>query len=190
MCNCCLKIQNNVSIYEGVELENYVFCGPSVVFTNINRPRSEFPQRGSDFYEKTLVKESVTLGANCTILCGVTIGEYAFVGAGAVVTKDVAPHSLMTGNPAKKVCWVGFMGERLSFDKDGISNCNKFKQKDGSDDAEPGAGMIIPGPVSPTTTSPGPTTAGDDGDSGFFLLFWGFKNAKRLLSCSILLSTN
>jgi UDP-2-acetamido-3-amino-2,3-dideoxy-glucuronate N-acetyltransferase len=124
-----VKIQNNVSIYEGVELENYVFCGPSAVFTNINRPRSKFPQRGSDFYEKTLVKESATLGANCTILCGVTIGEYAFVGAGAVVTKDVAPHSLMTGNPAKRVCWVGFMGERLSFDKDGISNCKKFKQR-------------------------------------------------------------
>jgi|TARA_B100002003_G_scaffold158936_1_gene147454 UDP-2-acetamido-3-amino-2,3-dideoxy-glucuronate N-acetyltransferase len=124
-----VKIQNNVSIYEGVELGDYVFCGPSAVFTNINRPRSEFPKRGSDFYEKTLVKKSVTLGANCTILCGITLGEYAFVGAGALIAKDVAPHSLMTGNPAKRVEWVGFKGEKLSFDKGGISDCKKFKQK-------------------------------------------------------------
>jgi|TARA_B100000315_G_scaffold165918_1_gene154522 UDP-2-acetamido-3-amino-2,3-dideoxy-glucuronate N-acetyltransferase len=124
-----VKIQNNVSIYEGIELEDYVFCGPSAVFTNIKKPRSEFPQKGSNFYEKTLVKKSVTLGANCTILCGITLGEYAFVGAGAMVTKDVAPHSLMKGSPAKRVCWVGFKGEKLSFGKDGISSCKKFKQK-------------------------------------------------------------
>jgi len=122
-----VKIQNNVSIYEGVELEDYVFCGPSVVFSNIKRPRSEFPQRGSNFYAKTLVKKSSTLGANCTILCGITLGVYAFVGAGAVVTKDVAPHSLVTGSPATRVGWVGFKGEPISFDKEGISTCNKYK---------------------------------------------------------------
>ena len=82
-----VKIQNNVSIYEGVELEDYVFCGPSMVFTNIKLPRSEFPQRGKEFYSKTLVKKSASIGANATIVCGVTIGEYALIGSGAVVTK-------------------------------------------------------------------------------------------------------
>ena len=124
-----VKIQNNVSLYEGVEFEDYVFCGPSTVFTNINLPRSKFPQRGSNFYEKTLIKKNATLGANSTILCGIIIGVYAFVGAGALVTKDVTPHSLVIGSPAKRICWVGFKGEKLSFDKGGISDCKKFKQK-------------------------------------------------------------
>ena len=84
-----VKIQNNVSIYEGVELEDFVFCGPSIVFTNVIRPRCEFPQRGSEFYKKTLIKKSASLGANCTIVCGNTIGEYAFVGAGSVITKNI-----------------------------------------------------------------------------------------------------
>ena len=96
-----VKIQNNVSIYEGVELNDYVFCGPSIVFTNIKVPRSEFPQRGSEFYSKTLVKKSASIGANATIVCGVTIGEYALIGSGAVVTKDVPDHALMIGNPGK-----------------------------------------------------------------------------------------
>ncbi len=98
-----VKIQNNVSVYEGVELEDYVFCGPSMVFTNIKLPRSEFPQRGSKYYLKTLVKKSASIGANATIVCGVTIGEYAIIGAGAVVTKDIPPYSLVVGNPARIV---------------------------------------------------------------------------------------
>jgi UDP-2-acetamido-3-amino-2,3-dideoxy-glucuronate N-acetyltransferase len=120
------KIQNNVSVYEGVELQEYVFCGPSVVFTNVLRPRSEFPQRGRDHYLKTLVKKSATLGANCTILCGVTIGEYAFIGAGAVVTKEVRSHSLVVGNPAKHIAWVDDKGIRLLFDENNVSKCEKF----------------------------------------------------------------
>ena len=98
-----VKIQNNVSIYEGVELEDYVFCGPSMVFTNKKLPRSEFPQRGSEYYSKTLVKKSASIGANATIVCGVTIGEYAMIGSGAVVTKDVPAYSLVVGNPGRVV---------------------------------------------------------------------------------------
>jgi len=125
-----VKIQNNVSVYEGVELEDHVFCGPSAVFTNINRPRSEFPQKGSDHYVKTVVKKGATLGANCTIICGITIGEYAFVGAGSVVTKDVIPHALIVGNPAGRIAWVGFKGNKLDFNKDDVSHCKNFKLKD------------------------------------------------------------
>ena len=92
-----VKVQNNVSIYEGVELEDYVFCGPSMVFTNIKLPRSEFPQRGREFYSKTLIKKSASIGANATIICGVTVGEYAFIGSGAVVTKDIPSYALVVG---------------------------------------------------------------------------------------------
>lgn len=98
-----VKIQNNVSVYEGVELEDYVFCGPSMVFTNIKVPRAEFPQRGSEFYQKTLVKKSASIGANATIICGVTIGKYAMIGSGAVVTKDVPSFTLVVGNPGRVV---------------------------------------------------------------------------------------
>ena len=101
-----VKIQNNVSVYEGVELDDYVFCGPSMVFTNILLPRSEFPQRGSEFYMKTKVKKSASIGANATIVCGVTIGKYSLIGSGSVVTKDVDNFALVYGNPAKFVCWV------------------------------------------------------------------------------------
>ncbi len=111
-----VKIQNNVSVYEGVELEDYVFCGPSMVFTNIMQPRCEFPQRGSEFYEKTLVRKSASLGANSTIVCGTTIGQYAFVGAGSVVTKDVPDFALVVGNPAKFHSWVCKCGKKLSFE--------------------------------------------------------------------------
>ena len=97
------KIQNNVSVYEGVELDDYVFCGPSMVFTNVLDPRAEFPQRGTAFYKPTKVGKSASIGANATIVCGNSIGEYAFIGAGAVVTKDVPPHALMVGNPARRV---------------------------------------------------------------------------------------
>ena len=108
-----VKIQNNVSVYEGVELEDYVFCGPSMVFTNVKLPRSEFPQRGSSHYLKTLVKKSVSIGANATIVCGITIGEYALIGSGSVVTKDVPPYSLVVGNPGKVVGRVNKYGQRV-----------------------------------------------------------------------------
>ena len=109
-----VKIQNNVSVYEGVELEDYVFCGPSMVFTNIKLPRSEFPQNGSKHYVKTLVKKSASIGANATIICGVTIGEYALIGSGAVVTKDVPPYSMVIGNPGKVVGIIDKKGNRVS----------------------------------------------------------------------------
>jgi len=108
-----VKIQNNVSVYEGVELEDYVFCGPSMVFTNVKLPRSEFPQRGSSHYLKTLIKKSASIGANATIVCGVTIGEYAMVGSGTVVTKDVPAYHLVVGNPAKIVCKIDKYGKRV-----------------------------------------------------------------------------
>jgi UDP-2-acetamido-3-amino-2,3-dideoxy-glucuronate N-acetyltransferase len=113
-----VKIQNNVSVYEGVELEDYVFCGPSMVFTNILNPRSEFPQRGSAYYMKTLVKKSASLGANATILCGHTIGRYAFVAAGAVVTADVPDYALVMGTPARIAGWMCACATRLDLTVD------------------------------------------------------------------------
>ena len=121
-----VKIQNNVSVYEGVELEDFVFCGPSMVFTNIKLPRSEFPQKGSQYYSKTLVKKSATIGANATIICGITIGEYALIGSGAVVTKDVPSFGLIIGNPGKLIAWVDKKGERIKFNKSGISQCRNY----------------------------------------------------------------
>ena len=126
--NYC-KIQNNVSIYEGVELQNYVFCGPSMVFTNIRLPRSEFPQKRSIYYEKTLVKKSASIGANATIICGVTIGEYALIGSGTVITKDVPDYGLVIGNPGVLVGWVNRYGDKLFFDDNGFSICPKSKLK-------------------------------------------------------------
>ena len=105
------KIQNNVSVYKGVTLEDGIFCGPSMVFTNIYNPRAEI--RKMDQVQPTLVKKSATLGANCTIICGTSIGRYAFVGAGAVVTKDVPDHALVVGNSARQIGWVCVCGERL-----------------------------------------------------------------------------
>jgi len=124
-----VKIQNNVSVYEGVELEDYVFCGPSMVFTNIKLPRCEFPQKGSEYYQKTLVKKSASIGANATIVCGIVIGRYSLVGAGSVVTKDVPNYSVVLGNPAKIVGWVDKKGKRLKFDDEGISKCGNYKRK-------------------------------------------------------------
>ena len=124
-----VKIQNNVSIYEGVELEDFVFCGPSMVFTNIKNPRCEFPQRGSKFYQKTLVKKSASIGANSTILCGVTICEYAFIAAGCTVTKDVPAHALVVGNPGKIVGWVDKKGHRIDFNDEGLSHCGNYLLK-------------------------------------------------------------
>jgi UDP-2-acetamido-3-amino-2,3-dideoxy-glucuronate N-acetyltransferase len=111
-----VKIQNNVSVYEGVELEDNVFCGPSVVFTNVINPRSEI-QRKSEF-RRTLVGGGATLGANSTIVCGVTIGRYAFIGAGAVVTRDVPDYALVIGNPARVVKWMCTCGTKLVFTRD------------------------------------------------------------------------
>lgn len=112
-----VKIQNNVSVYEGVILEDDCFCGPSMVFTNVKNPRSAVPRNTSDDYLTTRVKKGATLGANCTIVCGVTIGENAFVGAGAVVTHDVSPHTLMAGVPARRIGWMCSCGLRLQEDK-------------------------------------------------------------------------
>jgi UDP-2-acetamido-3-amino-2,3-dideoxy-glucuronate N-acetyltransferase len=122
-----VKIQNNVSVYEGVELEDYVFCGPSMVFTNIKLPRSEFPQVGREFYQKTLIKKSASIGANATIVCGVTIGEYALIGSGAVITKDIPSQALVVGNPGKIVGWVDKKGCNLELDGKGMSKCKKYK---------------------------------------------------------------
>ena len=127
-----VKIQNNVSVYEGVELEDYVFCGPSAVFTNILLPRCEFPQKGSEFYQNTLVKKSASIGANATILCGITIGAYALIGAGSVITKNVPDFSLILGNPGKQVGWVNKKGERLAFDQNGLSQCGQFQLENNS----------------------------------------------------------
>lgn len=120
-----VKIQNNVSVYEGVTLEDYVFCGPSMVFTNILDPRSKYPQVGAEFYIETLVKEGASLGANSTIVCGNTIGRFAFVGAGSVVTKDVPDFALVVGNPAKVIGWFSEAGKKLKFDDKGIAHCEK-----------------------------------------------------------------
>ena len=105
------KVQNNVSVYDNVTLEEGVFCGPSMVFTNVYNPRSLIERK--DQYRNTLVKKGATLGANCTIVCGVTIGEYSFVGAGAVINKDVPAYALMVGVPAKQIGWMSEFGEQL-----------------------------------------------------------------------------
>ena len=106
-----VKIQNNVSVYDNVTLEDEVFCGPSMVFTNVYNPRSAVSRK--DEYRDTLVKRGATLGANCTVVCGTMIGEYAFVGAGAVVNRDVAPFALVVGVPARQIGWMSRFGERL-----------------------------------------------------------------------------
>ncbi|MDN3920984.1 N-acetyltransferase [Roseateles violae] len=115
------KVQNNVSVYDAVTLEDEVFCGPSMVFTNVYNPRAAVVRKNE--YRRTLVKKGATLGANCTIVCGTTIGEYAFVGAGAVVQKDVASHALMVGVPARRIGWMSRHGEKLQFDAAGLALC-------------------------------------------------------------------
>jgi UDP-2-acetamido-3-amino-2,3-dideoxy-glucuronate N-acetyltransferase len=111
-----VKIQNNVSLYEGVVLEDYVFCGPSMVFTNVRTPRSAYPRNTSEDYIETRVKHGASIGANATVVCGVTIGDWAFVAAGAVVTKDVAPYALMAGVPARRIGWTCECGLTLKFE--------------------------------------------------------------------------
>jgi UDP-2-acetamido-3-amino-2,3-dideoxy-glucuronate N-acetyltransferase len=116
-----VKVQNNVSIYTGVICEDDVFLGPSMVFTNVMNPRSGINRR--DQYSKTTVKKGASIGANATIVCGNDIGEYAFIGAGSVVTKTVLPFALVVGNPARQIGWMSEFGHRLEFDQNGIATC-------------------------------------------------------------------
>lgn len=117
------KIQNNVSVYEGVELEEGVFCGPSMVFTNVINPRALIEKKSE--YKRTLVKKGATLGANCTIICGITIGEFSLIGAGSVITKDIKPYALVVGVPGNQIGWVDQNGEKIPFSnpRNGISRC-------------------------------------------------------------------
>lgn len=128
-----VKIQNNVSIYEGVILEDYVFCGPSCVFTNIKTPRSAFPRNRSEDYVPTVVKRGATIGANATIVCGVTIGEWAFIAAGAVVTKDIPPYALVAGVPARIIGWACRCGLKLEFEGESAlcAGCGRRYKKEG-----------------------------------------------------------
>ena len=129
-----VKVQNNVSIYTGVICEDDVFLGPSMVFTNVINPRSAVNRK--DQYARTIVKRGATIGANATIVCGHDIGEYAFIGAGAVVTKHVPAFALVIGNPAKQTGWMSEYGHKLKFDQDGIGECpeghDKYLLKDGT----------------------------------------------------------
>lgn len=129
-----VKIQNNVSVYEGVDIEDDVFCGPSCVFTNVIRPRSALPRRNRNF-DATLIRKGATIGANATIVCGVTIGEHAFIGAGSVVTKDVPAYALYFGNPAEHGGWICRCGEKLGAASDGevrvCPSCSARYRKDG-----------------------------------------------------------
>ncbi len=122
-----VKVQNNVSVYEGVTCEDDVFIGPSVVFTNVINPRSAVSRKHE--FKSTLIKRGATIGANATIVCGITIGEYAFIGAGAVVTKSVPAYALMIGNPAKQTGWMSEEGHKLFFDEKGIAFCEGTGEK-------------------------------------------------------------
>ena len=122
-----VKVQNNVSIYSGVVCEDDVFLGPSMVFTNVLNPRSAVNRRGS--YSKTVVKKGASIGANATIVCGHDIGQFAFIGAGAVVTKTVPPYALFVGNPARQIGWMSEYGHRLEFNSDGIAICPESNEK-------------------------------------------------------------
>lgn len=122
-----VKVQNNVSLYTGVICEDDVFLGPSMVFTNVVNPRSAIIRKNE--YMKTLVKKGATIGANATIVCGNTIGEFALIGAGSVVTKDVLPYALVVGNPARQTGWVSEFGHKLSFDKNNLALCKESQEK-------------------------------------------------------------
>lgn len=122
-----VKIQNNVSIYTGVICEDDVFLGPSMVFTNITNPRSSVVRKGQ--YEKTTVKRGASIGANATIVCGHDIGEFAFIGAGTVITKHVPAYALVVGNPGRQIGWMSEFGHRLNFDENGLAECPESKEK-------------------------------------------------------------
>lgn len=122
-----VKVQNNVSIYTGVICEDDVFLGPSMVFTNVINPRSAIVRKNE--YRKTLVQKGASIGANATVICGNTIGEYALIGAGAVITKSVSPYALVVGNPARQIGWVSEYGHRLEFDEKGHAQCPESKDK-------------------------------------------------------------
>jgi len=122
-----VKVQNNVSIYTGVICEDDVFLGPSMVFTNVINPRSAVNRRGQ--YSRTTVKQGASIGANATIVCGHDIGRYAFIGAGAVVTKHIPDYALVVGNPAKQIGWMSEFGHRLSFDENGVGVCAESNEK-------------------------------------------------------------
>ena len=122
-----VKVQNNVSIYSGVICEDDVFLGPSMVFTNVTNPRSGVNRRGQ--YAKTTVKRGASIGANATIVCGHDIGEFAFIGAGAVVTKNILPYALVVGNPARQIGWMSEYGHRLEFDTEGFAICPESKAR-------------------------------------------------------------
>jgi UDP-2-acetamido-3-amino-2,3-dideoxy-glucuronate N-acetyltransferase len=122
-----VKVQNNVSIYTGVICEDDVFLGPSMVFTNVTNPRSAVNRRGQ--YTRTIVKKGASIGANSTIVCGHDIGEFAFIGAGAVVTKEIPAYALVVGNPAKQIGWMSEYGHRLSFDGKGLAVCPESKEE-------------------------------------------------------------
>lgn len=122
-----VKVQNNVSIYTGITCEDDVFLGPSMVFTNVINPRSAIVRR--DEYIKTVVGKGATIGANATILCGNDIGKYAFIGAGAVVTKEVKPYALVVGNPSRQVGWMSEYGHRLHFNEEGVATCPESKEQ-------------------------------------------------------------
>jgi len=122
-----VKVQNNVSLYTGVVCEDDVFIGPSVVFTNISNPRSAVIRR--DQYLKTLIEKGASIGANATVICGNKIGQFALIGAGAVVTKNVLPHALVVGNPARQIGWVGEYGHRLEFQTNGTALCPESGQE-------------------------------------------------------------
>lgn len=130
-----VKIQNNVSIYEGVVLEDYVFCGPSMVFTNVRTPRSAFPRNTADDYLTTRVRYGASIGANATVVCGVTVGEWAFVAAGAVVTRDVPAYALMAGVPARRIGWACECGATLRFGgaEAACPDCGKAYEASGDD---------------------------------------------------------
>ncbi len=121
-----VKVQNNVSIYTGVICDEDVFLGPSMVFTNVVNPRSNVNRRGQ--YVKTHVKKGASIGANATIVCGHDIGAYAFIGAGAVVTKEVKPYALVVGNPSRQVGWMSEFGHRLNFNEEGLATCPESKE--------------------------------------------------------------
>ena len=129
--NC--KIQNNVSVYTGVRCEDEVFLGPSMVFTNVINPRAAVSRKAE--YRPTILKQGASVGANATIVCGHTLGEYCLIGTGSVVTKDVPAYALMVGNPARRIGWVSRNGERLTFDEQGLATCpatgEKYRLKDG-----------------------------------------------------------